>query len=126
MAYSPYDIEQDDYLLLSKLRVWLLKLLLDLKYHIENRVQEIQIASSMPNTGIINLYISLFSLYITEEHRGTNRKDLLSEANTIQRSRFLIIRKTRLFKYTEFFTTKKWNFSDKIWYVSCFCSTHKL
>ena len=28
-------------------------------------------------------------------------------------SSFLLITKTRLFKYTENFTTKKWNFSDK-------------
>ena len=33
-----------------------------------------------------------------------------------------IFMKTRLFKYIENFTTKKWNFSDKNWYFSYFCS----
>ena len=37
------------------------------------------------------------------------------------------ITKTRLFKYTENFTTKKWRFSDKkFWYFSYFCSKHTL
>ena len=37
------------------------------------------------------------------------------------------ITKTRLFKYTENFTTKKWNFSDtKFKYFSYFCSKHRL
>ena len=38
-----------------------------------------------------------------------------------------IITKTRLFKYTENFTTKKWRFSDKkFWYFPYFCSKHRL
>ena len=42
-----------------------------------------------------------------------------------QTSRF--ITKTRLFKYTENLTTKKWKFSDKkFWYFSYFCSKHRL
>ena len=38
------------------------------------------------------------------------------------------ITKTRLFKYIEYFTTKKkWKFSDKkFWYFSYFCSKHRL
>ena len=37
------------------------------------------------------------------------------------------ITKTCLFKYTENFTTKKWRFSDKIfWYLTYFCSKHWL
>ena len=37
------------------------------------------------------------------------------------------ITKTCLFKYTKYFTTKKWKFSDKIlWYFSYFCSKHRL
>ena len=37
------------------------------------------------------------------------------------------ITKTRLFKYTENFTTKNGNFSDKkFWYFSYFCSKHRL
>ena len=37
------------------------------------------------------------------------------------------ITKTRLFKYTENFTTKNWKFSDKkCWYFSYFCSKHRL
>ena len=37
------------------------------------------------------------------------------------------ITKTRLFKYTENFTTKKGKFSDKkFWYFSYYCSKHKL
>ena len=37
------------------------------------------------------------------------------------------ITKTRLFKYTENFTTKNGNFSDKkYWYFSYFCSKHRL
>ena len=39
----------------------------------------------------------------------------------------LFIMKTRLFKYTENFPTKKWKFlGKKFWYVSYFCSKHKL
>ena len=43
-------------------------------------------------------------------------------------SKFRIITKTRLFKYTEIFTTKrKWKFSyKKFWYFSYFCSKHRL
>ena len=38
-----------------------------------------------------------------------------------------VITKTRLFKYIENFTTKKWKFSDeKFWYFSYFCSKHRL
>ena len=37
------------------------------------------------------------------------------------------IRKTRLYKYIENFTSKNWKFSDKnLWYFSYFCSKHKL
>ena len=37
------------------------------------------------------------------------------------------ITKTRLFKYTEIFITKKWKFSDKkLRHVSYFCSKHRL
>ena len=37
------------------------------------------------------------------------------------------ITKTCLFKYTEKFVTKKWNFSDKkFWYFLYFCSKHRL
>ena len=37
------------------------------------------------------------------------------------------ITKTRLFKYIENLTTKKWKFSDKFfWYFSYFCSKHRL
>ena len=40
---------------------------------------------------------------------------------------FSPITKTRLFKYTENFTTKKWKFLDKkFWYFSYFCSKHRL
>ena len=40
---------------------------------------------------------------------------------------YIYIMKTCLFKYTENFATKKWNFSDKkFWYFSYFCSKHKL
>ena len=36
------------------------------------------------------------------------------------------IMKTRLFKYTENFTTKNWKFSDKkFWYFSYFCLKHR-
>ena len=39
----------------------------------------------------------------------------------------LHITKTRLFKYTENFSTKKWKISDKkFWYFSYFCSKHRL
>ena len=39
----------------------------------------------------------------------------------------LYITKTRLFKYIENFTTKKGKFSDNnVWYVSYFCSKHRL
>ena len=41
--------------------------------------------------------------------------------------RSFIITKTRLFKYTENFTTKKWKFLDKkFWYFSYFCTKHRL
>ena len=37
------------------------------------------------------------------------------------------IKKTRLFKYIEHFTTKNWKFPDKkFWYFSYFCSKHRL
>ena len=40
---------------------------------------------------------------------------------------FSHITKTRLFKYTENFTTKKGNFQiKKFWYFSYFCSKHRL
>ena len=40
---------------------------------------------------------------------------------------FSFITKTHLFKYTENFTTKKWKFSNKkSWYLSYFCSKHRL
>ena len=40
---------------------------------------------------------------------------------------FLVITKTRLFKYIENFSTKNWKFSDKnFWYLSHFSSKHRL
>ena len=57
-----------------------------------------------------------------------NKSESLVRFNINRKNRiFVTITKTRLFKYTEHLTTKKWKFSDKnFWYFSYSCSKHRL
>ena len=64
-----------------------------------------------PTVTIYKIWVSVF------EEAG---------ANYITKARPYIT-KTRLFKYTENFTSKNWKFSDKkLWYFSYFCPKHRL
>ena len=55
---------------------------------------------------------------------GQKQIGIIKDQNNTQKN---IITKTRLFKYTENFTTQKWKFSDKkSWCFSYFCSKHRL
>ena len=50
-------------------------------------------------------------LYVKNESSAHSRRACLQDTEHMN---FNVITKTRLFKYTENFTTKKWKFSDKI------------
>ena len=79
-------------------------------------------------------YIDFIWYYYTNinEHRrsGVNFYPYVSNLMLwLQLCRLIIqfITQTRLFKYTENFTSKSWKFSDKkLWYFSYFCSKHRL
>ena len=63
------------------------------------------------------------------EHMWTAKAEIILRMRNSSATTYCmhVITKTRLFKYTEKFTSKNWKFSDKkLWYISHFCSKHTL
>ena len=74
--------------------------------------------------GVVNAALQTEVLYI---HRFSKADICLFLSSVFPKATIYIITKTRLFKYTENFSTKKWKISDKkFWYFSYFCSKHRL